>query len=315
MSNTVEIRQKIRWLNRQDPSKLNFEQLKKTYREVLKGLVIPMMGAPAHEFYFRARVNPNKRPDNIKELMAPPPELVVGYQRCNGPADPMMYTASRTKTALLECGVKAGDVAYLSQWIAKSTIPTNMMLIPREIHNDEKLKSPLQELIYSYVDTLFTRRIDKSFSDDYIFTAAISDMLCRNFESETIVAKGSDNSIAFRYPSIVDIENSYNTVFTDVFAKQWLELCHLMEVRVIHSSVNSFEIEVRDNATDFSSGQIHWTGDPSKTPTVVGPNGGAPFISDGKIWHLVTNSEPHSTASLRALFDDTQFTFSVDMIS
>lgn len=315
MSNTVEIRKKIKWLNRQDPSKQNFEQLKKTYREVLKGLVIPVMGAPAHEFYFRARVNLNKRPDNVKEFMAPPPELVDGYQRCNGPSTPMMYTASRRKTALLECGVKDGDVAYLSQWIAKSAIPTNMMLIPSEIHNHEKLKTRLQEHIYSYVDTLFTRRIDKSFSDDYIFTAAISDMLCRNFESETIVAKGSDNSIAFRYPSIVDIENSYNTVFTDVFSRQWLELCHLMEVRVIQSGVNGFEIEVLDNATDFSSGQIHWSGDQSKTPTVVDQNGGVAFTSDGKIRRLVTNSVPHTADSLRALFDDTQFTFSVDMIS
>jgi hypothetical protein len=315
MSNTVEIRQKIKWLNRQDPSKLDFGQLKKIYRQVLSGLVIPVAVAPAHEFYFRARVNPDSRISEMSELMAPPGGLVVGYQRCNGPGDPMLYTASRRKTALLECGVKPGDIVYLSQWIAKTNISTNMMLIPSEMHHDDKLKTPLQELIYSYVDTLFTRRIDKSFSDDYIFTAAITDMLFRNFENEMAAAKGSDHSIALRYPSIVDIENSYNTVFTDIFAKEWLELCHVMELKVLQSSVENFEIEVIDNATDFSLGHVNWIGDPTKTPTVVGKNGPAPFVSDGKIWHLVTNNQPHSSDSLRALFDDAQFAAGLDMIS
>jgi hypothetical protein len=315
MSTSVEIRRKINWLNRQNPATLNFGQLKKTYRQVLKGIVVPVVIAPAHEFYFRARVNPITRPVMVSDMMAPPSELVVGYQRCNGPGTPMLYTSSRRKTALLECGVNVGDIVYMSQWIAKSNICTNMMLIPGEMHTDERINTPLQEAIYSYVDTLFTRRIDRAFSDDYIFTAAISDMLCRDFKDDMNGEKGSDDSIAFRYPSIVDIEKSYNTVFTDTFAKQWLELCHLMELRVLEVNAGEFAIEVLDNATDFSQGQIHWLADPVRTPTTVGANGGAPFISDGTNWHLVTNAVPHTADTLRKLLDDAQFTTRLDMIS
>lgn len=309
MSNSIEVRRKISWLNRQDPANLNFEQLKKTYQKLFVGLVVPGFPAPGHELYFRARSNPKQRPKDIKDLMAPPPSLVVGYQRCNGPANPMMYTASRRKTALLECGVKSGDIVYLSQWMTMSNVATNLMLIPCHLHDQEHFKTRLQDQLYAYVDTLFTRRFDRTFSDDYKFTAAISAMMCHGFEGYTPGVKGSDNSIAFRYPSIVDIENSYNTVFTDVFARECLTLRHVMEVKILDSSSDDFEIEVLDNATDFSSGQIHWLGDPIKTPTLVSLDGGVQFMSDGKIWHLRTNNEPHSTESLRALFEEAQFTF------
>lgn len=70
------------------------------------------------------------------------------------------------------------------------------------------------------------------------------------------------------------------------FAKNRLELLHVMEMRIISTSGNDITVEILDTGTNFLDGNINWTEDVTLVPTLLGQDRGVPFRSDGERWNL-----------------------------
>jgi RES domain-containing protein len=303
MSSSIEIRDRIRWLNRIDISNTDFDLLFKKVGKLTTGFTAAGEWCVSSESLFRARVNPKCRPTTLTELMAPPPRFVLGYQRCNPPGLPMFYAASRRMTALLECDASRGDIIYLSQWAVANDAPMNAAIHPLMEH---KLpQTPLQLYVQSYMETIFTRRVDKSFSDDYKLTAALSQHLTTGFLPDPLSGVREDRTVGLRYPSIVDIENSYNTVFHDQFSKDRLRPLHVMEMRILNVEGKKISYDVLDNAIDFSNGEICWMNDPNKVPALQIGKTGLPYRSyGGGVWRILTSENEPTIEYLAALLSE-----------
>jgi hypothetical protein len=303
MSSSIEIRNRIKWLNRIDPSDTDFDLLLKTFDKLTTGFKAAVDWCVSSESLFRARVNPKCRPTTLTELMAPPPGLVQGYQRCNPPGLPMFYAASRRMTALLECGASCGDIIYLSQWAAESKAPVNAAIHPLREYNLPQ--TPLQLHVQSYIETIFTRRVDKNFSDDYKLTAALSQILTKGFHPDPLTNVREDRIVGLRYPSIVDIENSYNTVFHDQFSRNRLRPLHVMEMRILNVEGKKISYEVLDNVLDFSNGEICWMNDPNKVPSLQINSPGLQFTHyGGGVLRISTIDNEPTTQYLAALLSE-----------
>jgi len=276
-------------LNRLDPRRTSFEDLKREMSEIANGIIAVSDGTRS-EVFFRARKDMVSRPVNISELGPPPADKVIDYHRCNGPGEPMFYTGSRRVTALLEIRVKPGDIVYLSQWVGRGDgVGINVTLHPStEIPQDnpwfEKSK-----VILSYFDTLFTRRIHKTYSDDYRFTAAIAAFLTTNLPVNTASGSIVYENFALRYASVVDLERSYNTVFHPEHVRK-LRPLHVAEIRIDEVDEYSVSATLLDNALKFtSSGDIVWTGDLTLFPSYKTKNGNVLYKHDGiKQWNVNT---------------------------
>jgi RES domain len=304
MSSTVEIRNLIKWLNKIDLSNTDFDILLKAVGKLMiKGFSVHVDWCVSSESLFRSRVNPKCRPTTLTELMAPPQLSVSGYQRCNPPGLPMFYAASRRMTALLECGVSRGDIVYLSQWRGETKVPVNAAIHPLREYNLKQ--TPLQLHIQSYIETIFTRRVDKTFSDDYKLTAALSQNLTTGFQPDPFVDVREDRIVGLRYPSIVDIENSYNTVFHDQFSRDRLIPLHVMEMRILNVKGKNISYEVLDNAIDFSNGEICWTHDSNKVPALQESIPGLQYRLDSeRAWRILTIDNEPTAEYLAALLSE-----------
>jgi hypothetical protein len=303
MSRSLEIRNRIKWLNRIDPSDTDFEILLETFKKLTKGFVAAVDWCVSSESLFRARLNPRRRPAKLTELMAPPVPYVQGYQRCNPPGLPMFYAASRRLTALLECGASSGDLVYLSQWAAENRVPVNAVIHPLREYNLPR--TPLELHIQSYIETIFTRRVDKRFSDDYKLTAALSQHLTTGFQPDQLSDIREDRTVGLRYPSVVDIENSYNTVFHDQFSKDRLRPLHVMEMKILGVDGKKVSYEVLDNAIEFSNGKICWMDDPNKVPALQERVPGVRYRSyGGGVWNILTIDNEPTAQYLAALLSE-----------
>jgi hypothetical protein len=291
MLSLKEVRNRIKWMNEVDLSVADFCLLREKFRELACDFRVVVDNCPSTECFFRVRVNPKTRPTKISELMAPPAEFVTGYQRCNGPSVPMFYTASRRLTALLECRVEPGDKVYMSQWISKTPVPINSTVFSLQQCELEQTETEL--LVQSYIETIFTRRVDPKFSDDYKLTAALSQNLTSSFAPSPNNDIREDGTVGLRYRSIVDITNSYNTVFHSEFSRIRLEPLHVMEMQILAVNDRYISYIVLDNAVDFSNGDICWMSNPNRIPMLQCSNREMLFIHDSKAWKIRTcETEP-----------------------
>lgn len=303
---TLKIYQEIKNLNRIDPKRASYEMLLSTYRRITVDLHIVVGMAGGGELFYRSRVTTHK-PLKITELQAPPVHVVDGYQRCNPPRIPMFYAASRRIGALLETRVIAGDTVYLSQWIGRNRIPVNRIFDSEEnqkINGQATLRGPHEDLLLTYFDTQFTRRIHESFADDYKVTAAIAQQLTTNFTANDEHDIHVDGHVALKYPSVFGLDAWHNTAMHADFANERLDLLHVMELRVIACSEDSIQVEVLDTATNFEDGMIHWSSDPSRVPTILKDDRAVPFVHDGKKWNLQLFNGPVTLEYLDALLRD-----------
>lgn len=299
---SLERRQLIWRLNRIDPTKGEYSTILDIIRKMAGDLNILVSTSKGQELFYRARVAPKNRPELVSELHAPPAALVQGFQRCNPPGVPMFYAASRRVTALLECNVQPGQRVYLSEWIGQDEMPVNRLLDP-ESDTDTYAFSETQGGVRSYLDTIFTRRIHKAYSDDYKFTAAASQFLTTNFPQGKQNIR-EDGLVALKYPSVVDIERSYNTAMHASFAESRLQILHVMEIDVISRSGNSVEIKVIDNARAFTDGRIDWLGNKDAIPAPTGPKGEVRFVHGGASWLLEIRDQPSSAEDIIRMLDE-----------
>ncbi|MCY1672688.1 RES family NAD+ phosphorylase [Novosphingobium sp. SL115] len=284
----IEMREQIRRLNRIDFSKSDYKTVKAIVSRMIAGVPIMVGPTKSHELFFRVRKNPRHKLRNVSELCAPSADCVSGFQRCNAPGQPMLYCSSRRITALLECDVQTDDVAYISQWIGKKQLPVNKVF---DMEEDQAFMERLDEkdtMFYAYLDALFTRKVPKDFSTDYKPTAAISDIFTSYFKEQVKDLILEDGRIGIRYPSVVDLENSYNTAFPPHFALDRLDLLHVMELKIQKRQADEILVSLSDTATDFDDGVIHWTGDTTSIPVPRDPKGGVLFRFTGEKWRVLT---------------------------
>lgn len=300
---SFDLRQEIKKLNRLDPKRANFDNILRTYNTIFVGLGIVIGKTRSTETLFRARIiNEGPKPSSMSELAAPPANLVVGYQRCNRPGRSVFYASSRRMTALLECRVKQGDTVYLSQWMCKQPFPVNRYLEHTELW--AKNSTPQAEALISHFDTLFTRRVDTAFSDDYKFTAAISEFLTEGLPTGADFDIRDDRSVALRYPSVVNHDESYNTAMSASMANERLDLLHVMQCYINHAEDDHVEVDVLDNGYGRKNGTIYWTGLPNKIPTLRDPKG-VLFVGNGSgEWELQVRQDSISPSDIDALLKE-----------
>ncbi len=282
---STKIRDIIRELNRIDLETVEYQKVVEKIMPLVTQIPMFIQMSKSTELFFRSRICNNKGIECIDELFAPPNELVKGFQRCNPPHKSMFYSSSKRITTLLECNVKVGDIVYLSQWINKEPTPLNILLSHNIETNLQQISSE-QEIITSYLDTIFTRPIHKSFSNAYKITAAITELITNNFKPNKDQDIRDDENVALVYPSILDIQGSYNTVFSPNLAKERLLPLHIMKLKVIEKNGRSIKVKIIDNAREVIEGKIIWLNDENKIPTLITNRNKLQFQWTGKVWSI-----------------------------
>lgn len=292
-SMSFNVSEEIKRLNRLDLDSLEYAEVVNKFKSLIFKIPIPIKNLDSTELFFRSRICNYKEIDSINELCAPPAHLVVGFQRCNPPGKSMFYSSSKRITTLLECNVQVGDIVYLSQWMNKESTPTNMILSDNiKLKSNKKLNLE-QQLIISYIDTLFTRPIHESFSNAYKLTSAITEIITSNFSSSKIHDVRNDGNIALIYPSILDKQGSYNTVFPHELAKDRLKALHVMKLQITKRNGRSIKVKILDNAREIINGRIIWLNDVNKVPLLKNTQKkGLLMQFTGKVWSIpISDSE------------------------
>lgn len=289
--NRREMREQIQRLNRLRADVADFDTIRMIISRMFAGVTTVIGTTSGVDQFFRCRLNPPARPIDISEIIAPKPEFVSGFQRCNAPHDPKFYCSSRRIGALRECRVKEGDVVYLSQWMGAGRLPLNKILDTSVTAELLDAASDAESTFYTYLDTIFTRRIHETFSNDYKFSAAIARHLSENYPQGDHEV-GVDGWAGLRYPSVVDIENSYNIAFPSHFALTRLELQHLLELRVEQVLEDEILVTFLGAAADVEEGKICWTESARCVPMLSEREDKAALLrSNGKRWKVAMLEE------------------------
>lgn len=282
-----EMRAQIKRLNRINADLSDFKTIKQIYDRLFEGVMTSIGTTSSAQQLFRARINPHYKPIHITEITAPPSGAVTGFQRCNAPYKPMFYCSSRRISALRECRVKEGDIAYLSQWAAHD-LPINQIFDSQ--NNDDSyldMFSEAESIFYTHLDTIFTRRIHETFSADYKFSAAVTERLTSGYPEGKFNVR-SDGMAGLRYPSVIDLDGSYNIALPPHFALERTDLLHLMELRVEKVEDDIVSVKLLDTAIDFDDGLIMWSGNPLCIPLLRDKDGNLTMRSNGIRWQLAT---------------------------
>ena len=300
---TSELRRTIQHLNRLDVDQVEFHEIESLLRAASKGVLAPLYRGASTELYFRARVHNGEPFTKLSDFGAPPPELVRGFQRCNPPGVPMFYVASKRINAILECDSQPGDIVYLGQWLCKEPPPVNTALSTLA-HPISSQATALDEMFYTYIDTIFTRPIHETFSNQYKLTAAAAHVLTTRFMPHEANDVRADGTVGLRYSSVVNISSGYNTAFHTNFAKERLELFHVMKLRILSRSGKQLRIEVLDNALEHLDGKVLWLGQPHAIPKLRVSPTQLEFISNGRVWTLPVRTEPASEQEIETLLHE-----------
>lgn len=291
----------IKELNRLDLDKIESSELEEKLKDLISKLPMFVTMSKSTERYFRARISNDENLNYVSQIEAPPKELVKGYQRCNPPKKPMFYSSSRRLTALLECSADVGDIVYLSQWMSKEKMPLNSILDDK--NNDifyEKITAE-QSAVLAYLDTIFTRKIHSSFSNQYKITAAITKIITDNYPLDTKQNISENRKIGLVYPSIYDAAGSYNTVLHPEFIEERMELQHVMKLEIKRKIEQDFKVKVIDNAINFENGKIHWLNNKNSIPKLLESKSKVPFIYDGKNWNITINETAINNKSVNQI--------------
>jgi hypothetical protein len=282
------LRDLIRQLNRVDVEKASFEYILSIIHKAIIEARIHITLTRSTELYFRARICNETKVKKINELKAPPAEFVKGFQRCNRPGVPMFYGASKRITALLECNVKEGDKVYLGQWINREPLPVNTVLSTVQDYQSNFELTDKERILYTYIDTIFTRPVHETFSNAYKITTAVAEVLTTNYAPEKDFDIRKDSTVGIIYPSVTNIADSYNTAFHAKFAEERLELIHVMELLVTKRDGKKVVVEVLDNAIEFPDGEIAWLSESAAIPKLIHDPHKLTFIWNGRAWVIAT---------------------------
>ena len=111
-------------------------------------------------------------------------------------------------------------------------------------------------------------------------------MITNNFNPNKDQDIRDDENVALVYPSILDIQGSYNTVFSPNLAKERLLPLHIMKLKVIEKNGRSIKVKIIDNAREVIEGKIIWLNDENKIPTLITNRNKLQFQWTGKVWSI-----------------------------
>lgn len=297
------VRQRIGQLNRLDSERADFEYLKKLYGELLNQIGLVVGTCKSTEFFFRARRENIESVSQVGHLGAPPDHLIRGFQRCNAPMRSMFYAASKRMTALMEVRPEVGDIVYLSQWMPNGPFPVNRIF---EVDEGWELaefrkNADRNQIVHVHLETLFTRRVHHTFSSDYKFTAAISEILTSKFPSNIEQKIAEDGFVALRYPSVFELSDGYNTAMPRSFAERRLSLLHVLKLKVRAFGADGVEVVVLDSAHSFQNGSIQWMGESACLPKRRLSNDAVPFRWQNGNWVLEVGEPNFSNEDVKEL--------------
>lgn len=299
----VELNAIIKQINRMDLDSVDYEYIKSLFKKMTNGVMFVVHLRAGADSLYHVRRTGGKKITKVEEISAPPDSVVVNYQRCNPPGQSRFYAASTRMTAIKESRCEVGEVIYMGQWINKATYPVSAALSTNENAFNFESKNH-EDILYTYFDALFTRRIHATFSNDYKLTAALSEILMTNVP-RNIENVGEDGRVALKFPSTVNHGiDVHNTVMHPAFLARNFDLMHALECRVVSASTGGLTIEVMDTASHFDDGKILWTGSKDMLPRLLDSERGRLFINDKGVARLVPiDFTPDSDFILKFLDD------------
>lgn len=172
-------------------------------------------------------------------------------------------------------------------------MPFNHVLAPDASHGFFERLTPAETTLYAFFDAVFTRNISSTFSDDYKLTAAIAKHLTTNFMPRPGFDIREDRSVGLRYSSVLNRESSFNVALKPKFAEERLQLCHLLEGRVIAiGEQGEPKLEILDNADHFLERTVVWSGDPNMIPLGIEDKNKVSFVTKNGQWTLPVYERP-----------------------
>jgi len=279
-----ETRRRRKQLERLDLKRAEYTYVKTVVKSLFNGQVAPALKIDAGGAFYRVRKNPPRKPSKLIEIREPPWEFVTGFQRCNSPGKPVFYASNRILTAALETNVVDGDTVYMSQWFLTKPMRCNVAVMS-ELYDehkeiDEILTSASIELI-EYFETLFTRPVHDTFSEQYKTTAAISEMLTGEFSRALISPEvddaflSSDGHMGLAYKSVVDRAEGENLALHPTLVTEFCSIGNVIEARIISRSDSDIVLEVLDFSDTVTDGVLSWSNDPRSIPFLDFSNGGS----------------------------------------
>jgi len=299
----IEINNIIKQINRMDLDNVEYEYIKNLFRKMTDGIVFIIQHTGGADSLFHVRRTGGEKIKSIEQISAPPNSAVVNYQRCNPPGESRFYAASTRMAAIKESRCEVGETIYIGQWINKENYPVSAILSTNENAFNFDSKNN-EDMLYTYFDALFTRRIHSTFSSDYKLTSALSEILMSGVP-RSIKNVGENGRVALKFPSTVNHGTDvHNTVMHPDFLEKNFDLMHVLECELVMAENGSLTVKVKDTATHFENGKIIWTGNPHLLPRLLESDGTRLFINDNGHAKLVPiDFEPDEKFILKFLND------------
>lgn len=253
--NTAQIRTTIQSLNRINVEKASYSYITTEMKKILHNITIQTLeNSFLNNSFFRARIFNSEKLTKLNDIGAPPSHLIKNFQRCNPPQTAMFYAASKKISAILEIKPQKNDIVYLCEWVDlhKSRINT---IFSYQFTRNNFATSAIEDLVYTYFDTKFTNNIHPQDSAKYKITSAIAQLLTTNFESNKINGRNTSGLI---YPSIVNIEDSYNIAYHAQEAIEIFQPINIVMIKILNISEHAVEFELIDNSINFTNNTINW---------------------------------------------------------
>jgi hypothetical protein len=191
--------------------------------------------------------------------MGPPPSrLVTGYQRCNSPGNSVFYLSASPETAIFEVRPSVGDNVFLAIFRPICDLVANF--------NFEKLSDCIDETdsaieiaVKTFFDTLFTRRVHSTFSNDYVITAALSEIFLEKTAKGITGCGEKVDSMGLAYPSVVNISGEINFAFRSSMIENFriFGVSHFVVRSVLDDCVVANLVKAT-NLFDYEADQILW---------------------------------------------------------
>jgi hypothetical protein len=222
----------------------------------------------------------NKRITDISHLKYPPAKFVKNYGRANLKSQSVLYGTFDIMTVLNEMKPDIGDLICISTWKLKKektliyvpifkrwelengSVNLNMRLFESDY---KKLSKNYPENVFQLIDLTnefvadeFEKKVDRAYSDNYLFSAFFTNEILYNFwrdEGEPIDA--------ILYPSVASKRSFNNIAIKPEVFDNLYELHNVKESIVVSRPTVKYKGYVLDglsesNSIDFKRGEIIW---------------------------------------------------------
>lgn len=185
-------------------------------------------------------------PTYLNSILAPPPHLVTGYQRCNSPENPMFYAATCPERALREYRSSQGDILFLSEWEVTQDMTVTIVSagVPESLTKSH-------ELLFNFFADKFIQRVHETFSFEYKLTSAITQVLLE-------VQRQDDILTGICYPSVVSKKRGDNFALMPEFQKN-LKPVKVDKIKVIEETSSEYGWATLESVTNFINQRVNWS--------------------------------------------------------